>query len=412
MKGYHSAKKILQTLRESGYIAYFAGGWVRDYLMGHPSSDVDIATDAPPEKILELFHRTIPVGIHFGVVIVLMHDHQFEVSTFRKDLEHEDGRRPAKIALTDEQEDALRRDFTINGLFFDPFEDRVIDYVGGQEDLKKGIIRAIGDPEERFREDRLRMIRAVRFAFRFNYTIDSATYKAIQNHASFLFPAVSMERIWQELKKMTTSPHCAAAFVEMERLGLLKVIFPALNGVSLKEIQKRVSSYESFPLHTPPILFVMALFPDVTLDVLMGICSYLKVSGKEQKIVAFVAMARGFLEGGATIEDADWVRLYANPLWECALDVITASYEPEKREICREFHKAQKNRLQRHVERIQKKKPLIASETLKKAGISPGKIMGALLEEAERIAGNQNLHDADPVLDLLKLSILWPKESS
>ena len=132
------ATEIVKKLNKAGYIAYFAGGWVRDHVMKHPSSDIDIATNAPPEKILDLFPRTILVGLAFGVVIVSVNGHQFEVSTFRKDIGYADGRKPLKIELATPQEDAQRRDFTINGMFYDPQEETIYDYVHGVEDIKRG----------------------------------------------------------------------------------------------------------------------------------------------------------------------------------------------------------------------------------------------------------------------------------
>ena len=169
------ATAIVRKLVAAGYTAYFAGGWVRDYLMGHPSEDIDLATDAPPEKIIDLFPKTLLVGVAFGVVVVIVDGHQFEVATFRRDIDYADGRKPSKIELSTAEEDAFRRDFTINGMFYDPLTNQILDYVGGQEDLKKKIIRAIGNPHKRIQEDRLRMIRAVRLSCRFDFQIEEKT---------------------------------------------------------------------------------------------------------------------------------------------------------------------------------------------------------------------------------------------
>lgn len=156
---YHIAKLIVLKLHRAGFIAYFAGGWVRDYVMDHPSEDIDIATDATPAQIMDLFPHTVLVGLAFGVVIVVSDGHQFEVATFRKDLHYADGRHPQGIEMSTPREDALRRDFTINGMFYDPIEELIHDFVHGQDDIRQGIIRTIGDPYERFFEDRLRMLR-------------------------------------------------------------------------------------------------------------------------------------------------------------------------------------------------------------------------------------------------------------
>ena len=169
------AARVVRRLREEGFEAYFAGGCVRDRLLGREPEDYDIATSAPPATVQKLFSHTVPIGIQFGVVLVLDDGAPFEVATFRSDGAYIDGRHPTEVHFGTAEADARRRDFTINGLFLDPLGDRVIDYVGGQEDLRAGIVRAIGDPAARFREDRLRTIRAVRFAARFGFEIEART---------------------------------------------------------------------------------------------------------------------------------------------------------------------------------------------------------------------------------------------
>src|ERR1044071_2811963 len=159
-----TAREIVRKLRAAGYDAYYAGGCGRDLLGGKPPKDIDIATDARPEAVQKLFPRTYAVGAHFGVIVVLENEIQFEVATFRSDGAYLDGRRPTEVHFATAKEDAARRDFTINGMFFDPENEEVIDFVGGRADLKAGIIRAIGDPAQRFAEDRLRILRAVRFS--------------------------------------------------------------------------------------------------------------------------------------------------------------------------------------------------------------------------------------------------------
>jgi len=169
------AVAVVKRLRNAGHVAYFAGGCVRDTLLGLQPKDFDIATDAPPQRVRELFTNTQAVGAAFGVILVRHKKSVIEVATFRTDLKYLDGRRPEGVVFTTAEEDAKRRDFTINGLFFDPIENHVIDYVGGQEDLKNKVLRAIGEPNHRFEEDHLRLLRAVRFAARFDLTIEHAT---------------------------------------------------------------------------------------------------------------------------------------------------------------------------------------------------------------------------------------------
>src|SRR5438132_61390 len=196
------ASAIVRRLRDAGHVAYFAGGCVRDMLLGLTPKDFDVATDAPPQRVRELFSNTQAVGAAFGVILVRHRTSVIEVATFRTDLQYKDGRRPEGVVFTTAEEDAKRRDFTINGLFMDPLDgDKVIDYVGGQEDLRSRTLRAIGEPNHRFEEDHLRLLRAVRFAARFDMTIEATTAQAIARHADHL-KRISPERIAEELRMM------------------------------------------------------------------------------------------------------------------------------------------------------------------------------------------------------------------
>jgi poly(A) polymerase len=218
------ALAVVRRLREAGHVAYFAGGCVRDQLLGLVPKDYDVATDAPPQRVRELFTKTDAVGAAFGVILVRQRKSQIEVATFRTDLEYRDGRRPEGVRFATAEQDARRRDFTINGLFYDPVDDRVIDYVGGQADLKAGVLRAIGNPDERFAEDHLRLLRAIRFAARFGLTIEPATDDAIARHAQHL-ARISPERIAEELRGMLTPPTRATAWQMIRRYALDAVVF-------------------------------------------------------------------------------------------------------------------------------------------------------------------------------------------
>ncbi len=222
---YRGAVAIVRQLKGARHQAYLVGGCVRDLLMGKPPKDFDVATSARPEQVARLFPRTIPVGAQFGVLLVLKGKFQYEVATFRTDVGTKDGRHPEGVVFSSPKEDALRRDFTVNGLFYDPLTRKVIDYVGGQEDLKRRLIRAIGDPARRFREDRLRMLRAVRFTATLNFAIDDDTFMAIQKEAHEI-TAVSAERIRDELVKLFTGPHPGLGLQRLDESGLLKVILP------------------------------------------------------------------------------------------------------------------------------------------------------------------------------------------
>jgi putative nucleotidyltransferase with HDIG domain len=229
-----AAAAIVAWLRAAGHQAYFVGGCVRDLLLGRSPKDFDVATSATPDQVLTLFEKTFAVGAHFGVVLVCTGEIVTEVATFRSDGAYSDGRHPDAVRFsTSPEEDVKRRDFTINGMMLDPADDSVLDMVGGMQDLQAGLIRAIGDPGERFAEDKLRMLRAVRFAARFTFDLEPATAKAIQR----LAPAVSQvsyERVRDELNRMLTEGHARRAFEMLDATGLLAQVLPEV--VKLKGV--------------------------------------------------------------------------------------------------------------------------------------------------------------------------------
>ncbi|MGC4005826.1 MAG: CCA tRNA nucleotidyltransferase [Pirellulales bacterium] len=223
------AVEVVRKLRAAGYEALFAGGCVRDRLLGNEPSDYDVATNAVPEQIQAVFGRrkTLAIGAAFGVIAVVgpKEAGAVEVATFRRDLGYSDGRRPDGVAFCSAEEDALRRDFTINGMFFDPLDERVIDYVGGERDLGLGVIRAIGDPRARFTEDKLRLLRGVRFAARFGFALEDATCAAIRELAPRVVD-VSVERIAEELRKMLSLLGRVGAIETLRDVGLLQAVVP------------------------------------------------------------------------------------------------------------------------------------------------------------------------------------------
>jgi len=236
-----AADAIVKRLRAEGYAAYFVGGCVRDLLLGLAPKDFDIATSARPDVVLDLFPRTFAVGAHFGVVLVAdVIDGQevvTEVATFRSDGSYSDGRRPDEVRFSDSAEaDVVRRDFTINGLLLDPqilqetgdVAKATLDFVGGRTDLSAGVVRAIGDPERRFAEDKLRMLRAVRFAARFGFAIDTVTKSAMRKYAANI-GQVSCERIRDELTRMLTEGHARRAFELLDETKLLKEVLPEID---------------------------------------------------------------------------------------------------------------------------------------------------------------------------------------
>jgi poly(A) polymerase len=222
------AEQICRTLRERDHQAYLVGGCVRDILLGRDPVDYDVATDATPDQVQRLFPRSLTVGAQFGVVVVTDASAQVEVATFRSDRGYSDGRHPDHVEYSKTpQDDVRRRDFTINALLLDPATNQVLDFVGGREDLHAGIIRAIGRPRERFLEDKLRMIRAVRFAARFHYAIEAATFSAIANLAPQI-SQVSAERSRDELTKLLTEGAARRAFELLDETGLLPELLPEI----------------------------------------------------------------------------------------------------------------------------------------------------------------------------------------
>jgi poly(A) polymerase len=254
---------IVQTLRQRGYQAFLVGGCVRDLLLGREPKDYDVATNATPEQVMTIFPETYAVGAQFGVVLVPMaeplaerdvasnvstqdsdrvdlgastHAHAVEVATFRSDVGYSDGRHPDEVRFSqDPREDVARRDFTINGMLLDPVRGEVLDFVGGRKDLEAKIVRAIGDPERRFAEDKLRMLRAVRFAARFEYAIEPGTFAAIQKLAGEI-SAVSRERVRDELTRMLTEGHARRAFLLLDESGLLREVLPEIS--AMKGVQQ------------------------------------------------------------------------------------------------------------------------------------------------------------------------------
>lgn len=220
-----SATEIVRRLQAAGFSAYWVGGCVRDYLLGRVPQDYDIATAAKPAEVEALFPRTIPVGRKFGVIIVLIEGREFQVATFRAEADYEDGRHPGTVTFADARADASRRDFTVNGLFYDPITNQLHDWVNGEKDLHARILRTIGSPEERFGEDHLRMLRAVRFAAQLGFALESATLAAVKANAKKIL-SISAERIREELMKLFCPPHAARGLDLLRDSGLLEFILP------------------------------------------------------------------------------------------------------------------------------------------------------------------------------------------
>lgn len=406
MDAHQIAIDIVKRLKEAGFETYFAGGWVRDHLLGTDRLDTDIATKASPEEVQALFPKTVAVGAQFGVVIVCEGPFQFEVASFRRDGLYVDGRRPETISYSTAQEDVARRDFTINGMFYDPLTDTIYDWVGGREDLKHKIIRAIGDPAARFEEDRLRMIRAVRIACRLGFTLEKKTEEAIRAAAHTLFPSVAKERIHEEFKKMGESPTFGKALKLLHDLGLLQQIFPSLASLATDRIEKFSLSFPRMPRGTPFIAKLEELFPEATLEEQVERIKDLKGSRKEINLLTLMHKARRLLQK-KEVEPIEWIRFYAEDPALFALKIVLA----RKGEVQGPL-KEHEERLSKHreaVKRAQVRRPLLSAERLKQEGIPNSPLMGQLLAEGERLAVNHDLQTPEQVLERLKVTSLWAR---
>jgi poly(A) polymerase len=392
------AEAVLRRLREAGHVAYFAGGCVRDMLLALEPKDWDIATDAPPQRVRQLFPRTQAVGAAFGVILVRQGSSQIEVATFRTDVSYDDGRRPTAVKFTTAEEDAKRRDFTINGLFLDPIENKVIDYVGGQEDLKNKLLRAIGEADHRFEEDHLRLLRAVRFAARFDLTIEPATVAATKKHAPQL-KRISPERIAEELRLMLTAPTRAIAWRMLWELGLGLVVFRNVESLREDAAVSCVDQRRSVFLNISPgetVLFGLALAAAVV-DVTGGdrdvrallekravqraahaMRQTLRISNEESDAMEGTLIGAGqMLEGDAVPGIARMKRFLASPTADSAIELLHAFA-----------------RVGEHVQRIEKvlgelkhlsdldvaPPPLITGDDLTAAGFQPGPMFKRVLD--------------------------------
>jgi tRNA nucleotidyltransferase/poly(A) polymerase len=291
MTSRQAAIKIIERLHREGFQALLAGGCVRDMLLRRRAKDFDVATNAVPKDVIKMFRRTLKVGAKFGVVIVFIEDKQVEVATFRTETGYADGRHPASVKFADAAEDASRRDFTINGMFYDPLKKMVIDYVGGQADLKKRLVRTIGEPRDRFGEDYLRMLRAVRFSTQLGFAIQRQSWSAICSNSKSIVK-ISGERIAMELEGILISPNRAAGVSLLIKSGLAEAIFPAFGGEPAKlavgvlcQLRKKIDF----------ALALAGLFAGWPAEFAIKKCEVLKLSRNQTKHIKFLLTNRGKL---------------------------------------------------------------------------------------------------------------------
>lgn len=404
------AYEITRTLKAKGYLAYFAGGSVRDFLRGEIPKDYDIATTASPEEIEKLFPKTLAIGKQFGVILVIQEGKPFEVATFRQEGPYRDGRHPSEVTFTTPEEDARRRDFTVNGLFYDPFDQKVIDYVGGRKDISRRVIRAIGEPQTRFEEDKLRLLRAVRFAANLGFAIEGKTWSCIQRLASAIHQ-VSAERIRDELIKTFTRPGAGRGLELLSESGLLKEILPEVEAMKGVKQPPEFHPEGDVFIHTrmlmerlknpSAVLAFAALLHDVgkppTFQVREGRIRFYEHSriGSEMagKILRRLRFSNDEVEAVATCVDNHMKFANVKQMREGKLKrFLTQPTFPTELELhridCESCHGLLDNYyfLREKVEEFKKEelkpKPLLKGDDLIELGLKPGPAMKPILEEA------------------------------
>jgi len=426
------ATEIVRTLRSQGYQAYFAGGCVRDLLLAREPADYDVATEATPDQVMAIFPQTYAVGAQFGVVLVPAPEAAsesepqeagpsraglVEVATFRSDVGYSDGRHPDEVRFShDPKEDVQRRDFTINGMMLDPlaadWKKGILDYVGGRDDLQSRRIRAIGDPRRRFAEDKLRMLRAVRFAARFGYTIEPATFRAIRELAAQIHQ-VSHERVREELTKMLVEGHARQAFLLLDQSGLLHEVLPEIE--AMKGVQQPPEFHpegdvfvhtllllEKLPHPCPPTLAWGALLHDVgkpptfrvapdrirfdghvEVGVKMAeeICRRLRFSNEDTKqILALVANHMRFADV-ERMKDSTFKRFVRMPRFDEHLELHRIDCESSHGDLS--LYSFTREKMQAIPPEAMRPEPLVTGDDLIAAGYPPGPRFKEILSAVE-----------------------------
>ena len=379
---------IIRKLREKGYQALLAGGCVRDMLLDREPKDYDIATDAHPEAVVKLFRRTLEIGAQFGVVMVMVNSHQIEVATFRTEGGYADGRHPNEISYSDAEHDASRRDFTINGMFYDPIEEKVIDYVDGGGDIKAKVIRTIGDPAARFDEDYLRMLRAIRFSGQLGFEITDDTWNAIAGCAMNI-TCISGERIAMELETIVTEPTRASGIKMLTDSNLASTIFPEFAGDKAEfgiEVLGNLPDRISFPLG------LAGMFGGFSASVTKGQLRILKLSNSDTKHVGFLLENRGKLLN-ADMSLAELKQLLATPyfddLYELQSALLKVGGESDGSLL------AIRSRAEALKDTDITPKPLLDGNELLALGVTPGPMVGRIGKGMYQAQLNEQLKTSD-----------------
>ena len=392
---YITAVDVVRKLRDAGFQALWAGGCVRDLLLHKEPKDFDVATNALPEEVRTLFgkKRTLAVGASFGVIIVRGHrpDCDVEVATFRSEGPYLDGRRPEHVKFTTAEEDAQRRDFTINGMFYDPINDAIFDYVGGKADLNQHVIRAIGNPLARMQEDKLRLLRAIRFAATLHFQLEEATRQAVQSMADQI-NVVSPERIADELRKMLIHPTRGQAIELVQQTGLLKQVLPELaplweaseyNHLWLQTLDrlKLVSTHSFETAFATLLLDLPAAGPAERLEEIFEICKRLRFSNHSRNLVHWLVQQRNSLEQASVMKLSRLKRLLASEDCPHLFELIAADLSSRKLplddlEFCRQYRD--------HTPReVLNPPPLISGNDLIDLGIKSGPQFKKLLTQIQ-----------------------------
>ncbi len=411
------AVDVVKRLQAAGFRALWNGGCVRDFLMGRPPKDYDVATDARPDAVRNLFghRRTLAVGASFGVIIVLgpKDAGNVEVATFRTEGPYLDGRRPEHVDFAGPEEDDQRRDFTINGMFYDPISEQVHDYVGGEKDLAAGVVRAIGRPADRMTEDKLRMLRAVRFAATLDFQLDPATADAVRTMAPEIH-VVSAERIAQELKKMLVDPHRRRATEQARETSLLLEILPELkpvaeaaDGAAWETTLRRLRLLQEprFELATAALLagvpdvFLAGLSTPKNRSVARGVCKRLRLSNEEIGAIEWLLAHLPDVLASTTKSLAQLKRMLSHPdardLLELArVDRLAADGDLSGLPHCEEL-------LRRTPPEKLDPPPFVTGDDLIALGLEPGKQFREILDAVREAQLNEELSTRDEALSLV-----------
>lgn len=390
-----SAIEIIQSLRSANHEAYLVGGCVRDMVMGLEPADYDIATSAHPEEIMRLFSRTEPIGAQFGVIMVIHRGHTFEVATFRSDEAYVDGRRPSGVVFTDAKTDVMRRDFTINGLLFDPIEKNILDYVSGQNDIEGKIVRAIGDPAKRFEEDKLRILRAIRFGARLGYTIEPETWKAVCAMAPQIHQ-VSVERIRGEVVRILTEGQARHGVQMLHDSGLLREVLP--------EVQWNAYLSRCLDMLQPNVAHDMAtavLLHEVPVAEVEGIAERLKFSRAETHHIVNLVSRLAQFNRVRDLKTGELKKFFRMPRFEDHLELARICAVSSHRDLEDYDYALQMFRGWGPLDIAPI--PLITGEDLMELGIPPGPVFKEILGRVEDLQLEGTLRDCAQAINFIAI---------